>query len=80
MVGNDEQYAAVMALLAGEVGVPARVVLGAEVPEGGVVTGKDVSAWVELRAADGSWRTLPTEDFMSDEPPGRRSCPRPTPR
>ena len=69
MVGNDEQYAAMMALLAGEVGVPARVVLGAEVPEGGVVTGKDVSAWVELRAADGSWRTLPTEDFMSDEPP-----------
>ncbi len=69
MVGNDEQYAAIMALLAGEVGVPARVVLGAEVPEGGVVTGKDVSAWVELRAADGSWRTLPTEAFMSDEPP-----------
>ena len=69
MVGNDEQYAALMALLAGEVGVPARVVLGAEVPEGGVVTGKDVSAWVELRAADGSWRTLPTDEFMSDEPP-----------
>ena len=69
MVGNDEQYAAMMALLAGEVGVPARVVLGAEVPEGGVVTGKDVSAWVELRAADGSWRTLPTDAFMSDEPP-----------
>lgn len=69
MVGNDEQYAAVIALLAGEVGVPARVVLGAEVPESGVVTGKDVRAWVELRAADGSWRTLPTEAFMSDEPP-----------
>lgn len=69
MVGNDEQYAALMALLAGEVGVPSRVVLGAEVPEGGVVTGKDVSAWVEVRAADGSWRTLPTDEFMSDEPP-----------
>ncbi len=69
MVGNDEQYAALMALLSGEVGVPARVVLGAQVPEGGIVTGKDVSAWVEIRAADGSWRTLPTEDFMSDEPP-----------
>lgn len=69
IVGNDEQYAAAMALLAGEVGVPARVVLGAEVPEDGVVTGKDVSAWVELRAADGTWRTLPTEAFMSDEPP-----------
>jgi hypothetical protein len=39
------------------------------VPEGGRVTGKDVAAWVELRAADGSWKTLPTEEFMSDTPP-----------
>ena len=74
MVGNDEQYAALMALLANEVGVPRpRGAGGAVVPEGGVVTGKDVSAWVELRAADGSWRTLPTEAFMSDEPPADRS-------
>ena len=72
MVGNDEQYAAVMALLAAETGVPSRVVLGAVVPEGGVVTGADVQAWVELRAADGSWRTLPTEQFMSNEPPAEK--------
>jgi len=72
MVGNDEQYAAVMALLANEIGVPARVVLGAVVPDGGVVTGADVSAWVELRAADGTWRTLPTEAFMSDTPPAEQ--------
>ncbi len=69
IVGNDEQYAATMALIANDIGVPARVVLGAVVPEGGRVTGKDVSAWVELRAADGSWRTLPTEAFMSTTPP-----------
>lgn len=69
IVGNDEQYAATMALIANDIGVPARVVLGAVVPEGGRVTGKDVSAWVELRAADGSWRTLPTETFMSLTPP-----------
>ncbi|PKH43611.1 Transglutaminase-like superfamily protein [Nocardioides alpinus] len=69
IVGNDEQYAATMALIANDIGVPARVVLGAVVPEGGRVTGKDVSAWVELRAADGSWRTLPTESFMSMTPP-----------
>ena len=72
IVGNDEQYAATMALIANQIGVPARVVLGAEVPEGGSVTGKDVSAWVELRAADGSWRTLPTEAFMSTTPPAER--------
>ena len=69
IVGNDEQYAATMALIANDIGVPARVVLGAKVPEGGRVTGKDVSAWVELRAADGSWRTLPTDAFMSTTPP-----------
>ena len=69
IVGNDEQYAATMALIANDIGVPARVVLGAVVPDGGVVTGRDVSAWVELRAADGSWRTLPTDSFMSRTPP-----------
>ena len=35
MVGNDEQYAAIMALLASNAGVPARVVMGAVVPEDG---------------------------------------------
>ena len=72
MAGNDEQYAAVMALMANRIGVPARVVLGAVVPEDGVVTGREISAWVELRVADGSWRTLPTEAFMSDRPPSEQ--------
>jgi hypothetical protein len=72
IVGNDEQYAATMALIANDIGVPARVVLGAVVPEGGRVTGQDVWAWVELRAADGSWRTLPTESFMSTTPPSEQ--------
>ncbi len=71
MAGNDEQYAAAMALLANRVEVPARVVMGAVVPPGGVVRGSDVSAWVEIRAADGSWRTMPTEEFMGDERPAK---------
>lgn len=77
MVGNDEQYAAAMALLATQVGVPARVVVGAEVPRSGRIEGADVSAWVELRVADGSWRVLPTTAFMSLRPPRRveRSLP-----
>lgn len=69
MAGNDEQYAATMALLANRIGVPARVVMGAVVPSGGTVRGSDVAAWVEIEAADGSWRTLPTEEFMGDERP-----------
>ena len=72
VVGNDEQYAAWMALLANRIGVPARVVFGALVPAGGMVTGADVQAWVELQVADGSWRTLPTELFMDDDRPAEQ--------
>ncbi len=72
MVGNDEQYAAVMALVANKIGVPARVVLGAVVPDDGIVEGKDVHAWVELQVADGSWRVLPTETFMDTDRPAEQ--------
>jgi len=72
MVGDDEQYAAVMALMANRVGVPARVVMGAVVPAGGVVRGADVHAWVEVEAADGTWRTLPTDQFMSHAKPAEQ--------
>lgn len=68
MAGNDEQYAATMALLANRLRVPARVVVGATVGKDGVVQGRDVSSWVEIRIADGSWRALPTARFMSNRP------------
>ena len=64
-VGNAEQYAAAMALMANRLRVPARVVVGAVVPASGVVKGKNVTAWVELRDADGTWQTLETDRFMS---------------
>jgi len=60
MVGDGEQYAAALALLAREMGLPARVVLGF-VPqdtggEGPVeVRGKDVQAWVEIAFAGEGW-------------------------
>jgi len=72
MVGNDEQYAALMALLVNRVPVPARVVMGAVLPEGGEVFGRDVSAWVEVQVADGSWRTLPTDAFMDYDKPAEQ--------
>jgi hypothetical protein len=68
-VGNDEQYAAAMALLANRLGIPARVVVGAVLDESGIVRGSDIEAWVEVRIADGSWRFLPTETFMGRTPP-----------
>lgn len=72
MAGNDEQYAALMALLVNRLSVPARVVMGAVVPESGKVQGKDVEAWVEVQVADGSWRTLPTEAFMDFDKPAEQ--------
>ncbi|MCW2852810.1 MAG: Transglutaminase-like superfamily protein, partial [Nocardioides sp.] len=73
-VGNDEQYAAAMALLATRLGVPARVVVGAVVDRSGDVRGRDIQAWVEVRIADGTWRVIPTDTFMGRTPPDREGA------
>jgi hypothetical protein len=80
IVGDDEQYAAAMAVLANRVGVPARVVVGALLPRDGRVRGSDVEAWVEVRIADGSWRTLANGEYMSHRPPSPVVTPRRAPR
>ncbi len=67
MVGDGEQYASAMALMAREMGLPARVVLGF-VPEDGageliVFTGADIQAWVEVELAGYGWVAFfPTPD------------------
>ena len=58
IVGNPYEYGALMALAASRLGVPARVVSGAEPGPRGIVTRGDVTTWVELQFADGSWRPL----------------------
>ena len=78
-VGNDEQYAAFVALAANRLGVPARVVIGARPGPRGWVRGRDVFAWVELRVGDGSWRVLPLSAFMSHREPRRSEPPRTSP-
>lgn len=66
MVGDGEQYAALMALVANQLGVPARVVVGAVLSDpSGTVHGKDIQAWVEIRLADGSWAYLPQDAFTA---------------
>jgi hypothetical protein len=60
MVGDDEQYAVAMALMARQLGIPARVVMGfyppAGTPSGTVqITGDDVHAWVEVDFAGAGW-------------------------
>lgn len=64
MTGSPFQYAAVMALGASRLGVPARVVTGAEPDLRGIVEHGDVTAWVELQFADGTWRTLDPSRYV----------------
>jgi transglutaminase-like putative cysteine protease len=66
IVGNDEQYAAAFALMSNQIGLPARVVLGAEPETGGVVKGQDVHAWTEVHLADGQWAPITEKVFMPD--------------
>lgn len=59
MVGDAEQYAAAAALLATQVGFPARVVMGFTAPEGIsssstlTLQGKAMTGWIEINTADG---------------------------
>jgi hypothetical protein len=86
MVGDEEQYASLFALMARSLGYPARVVMGfaPEVAEGGApvtVTGDDVTAWVEV-AFDGvgwvSFNPTPDEtDIPQDQVPKPQSEPQP---
>lgn len=56
MIGDAEQYATAMALLAREIGFPARVVVGyAPGPDQTEIRGADTTAWVEVQVADGTW-------------------------
>ncbi|HMT33319.1 MAG: hypothetical protein IPL93_00810 [Actinomycetales bacterium] len=66
LAGNDEQYAATLALVATRLGVPARVVVGA-IPDGtGTVKGRDVHAWVEVEKADGTWQEILPQFLVPD--------------
>ncbi|MBO9627129.1 MAG: transglutaminase domain-containing protein [Microbacterium sp.] len=76
MIGDDEQYAVAMALLAREVGIPARVVMGYypdEESAGGAefaATGDDVHAWVEVNFEGLGWLTFnptPPEDKVPND-------------
>jgi hypothetical protein len=60
MIGDAEQYAVTAALMAGQLGFPARVVLGFapdDVGSNGVATvvGTDVSAWIEVNTSRFGW-------------------------
>ncbi|MDR0436277.1 MAG: transglutaminase-like domain-containing protein [Propionibacteriaceae bacterium] len=71
LIGSDEHYATAFALAANRLGFPARVIFGAEVPDDGVVRGRDVHAWVEISTTAG-WRLIPYDVFI----PGRDAVPK----
>ena len=64
LAGNDEQYAATLALAGQRLGIPSRVVMGAEPEPSGEVRGRDVHAWVEVQLDDGSWFPLRASTFV----------------
>ncbi|QTE28994.1 transglutaminase-like domain-containing protein [Pengzhenrongella sicca] len=86
MIGDDEQYAVAMALMARQLGIPARVVMGfypADATASGTVsiTGDDVHAWVEVDFADAGWvafdPTPPKDQTANQQAPKPRSNPKP---
>ncbi|TFC40974.1 transglutaminase domain-containing protein [Cryobacterium sp. TMT1-21] len=86
MVGDQEQYAAAMALMARSLNYPARVVMGfaPAVPDGATsveVTGSDVTAWVEVAFEGVGWvpffPTPDQTDVPQDQTPKPKSVPQP---
>lgn len=85
MVGDQEQYATAAALIARQLGFPARVVLGFR-PDGPAagdtsgpvaVTGADIDAWVEIQDSSGRWVTIDPTPAVRDIP--ERAPDEPTP-
>lgn len=73
MVGDHEQYAVAMALMARELGMPARVIYGYRVGTTQTITGAQVGAWTEIYFQDLGWvrfdPTPPETHIRPEEPP-----------
>jgi len=79
MIGDAEQYAVTAALMARQLGFPARVVFGfvpaasdgsSSTAESTVeVTGSDVSAWIEVDTAEFGWIALDPNPEVREIPP-----------
>ena len=84
LIGDDEQYAALMALMLHSLGVNARVVMGLYPPGGGqsaTLHGGDVHAWVEVEFDGVGWQTFdptpPYDQTPQTEVTKPRSVPQP---
>ncbi|MEK8225712.1 transglutaminase-like domain-containing protein [Oerskovia sp. M15] len=86
MVGDDEQFAVALALMAQSAGIPARVVMGFYPPETWeegtpfVARGADVHAWVEVPFEGYGWvpvDAIPEEDNKIKPEPKSDQVPKP---
>lgn len=80
MIGDQEQYAVTAALMARQLGFPARVVFGFEPlkynPAGAtVVTGGDVSAWIEVDTTQYGWVAIDPTPPMRPVPEAESQVP-----
>ncbi len=88
MVGDDEQYAVAMALMARKLNIPARVVMGfypdwdeVKNPEGRIaIKGEDVHAWVEVAFDDAGWVPFDPTPDEDNEPIPPQQQPKSTPK
>jgi len=90
-IGNDEQYAAAMAVMADLSGLPARVVMGIVPDRTGdrvAIKGRNFRAWVEINFAELGWvefyPTPPDTEIPKEQPKKReevviRNQPQPPP-
>lgn len=76
-IGDDEQFAVAVALMARELGFPSRVVLGARLTaaepglaacEEGVCLARDLAVWTEVQSADGQWVPVDVTPQYAESP------------
>ncbi len=86
MVGDDEQYATAMAVMASQLGIPARVVMGfypdpKSTGASFAATGDTLHVWVEVAFQDLGWvvfdPTPPDDQVPTDEDTKPRTDPKP---
>lgn len=76
-VGDDEQFAVAVALVARELGFPSRVVLGARLSaaepglptcDDGVCRAQELAAWTEVQSSDGDWIAIDVTPQFEQSP------------
>lgn len=87
MIGDDEQYAVAMALMATQLGMPARVVMGWHAdekhPQDGptlTATGGNLHAWVEIAFQDHGWVPFDPTPDEDNKPNDQSTKPKANPK